>query len=205
MGMDNMPAPASLSDRALIVEVKRLAACERQATAALILSLAELDARRLYLGEGCASLFSYCTQVLHLAEHAAYHRIEAARAGRRFPLVLERLVAGEVTLTAIGLLAQHLTADNCRELLDAACHRSKREVEEIVARLRPKPDERTSIRKLTEPPPLEPLALEVAAPNEASSNCTTACPLLRGTTHGGKPRASMPRAQPVRGGAALWR
>jgi hypothetical protein len=33
-------------------------------------------------------MFTYCTQILHLAEHAAYNRIEAARAARRFPLIL---------------------------------------------------------------------------------------------------------------------
>ena len=48
----------------------RLAAEERKATAQLIAALAELDARRLYLGEGCSSLFTYCTTVLHLSEHA---------------------------------------------------------------------------------------------------------------------------------------
>ena len=61
-----------LSDRELIAETKRLAAAERVATAALIRSLMELDARRLYLGEGCASLFTYCTEVLRFSEDAAY-------------------------------------------------------------------------------------------------------------------------------------
>jgi hypothetical protein len=60
-----------LSDDDLLSEVKTLAAGERQATARLIAALAELDARRLYLGEGCSSLFTYCTEVLHLSEHAA--------------------------------------------------------------------------------------------------------------------------------------
>jgi hypothetical protein len=31
---------------------------------------------------------AYCTQVLHLAERAAYNRIEAARAARRFPPIM---------------------------------------------------------------------------------------------------------------------
>jgi 5-methylcytosine-specific restriction endonuclease McrA len=147
--MDIMPLTA-LPDRALIGEVKRLAAGERQATAALVASLAEFDARRLYLGEGCASLFAYCTQVLELSEHAAYHRIEAARAVRRFPAVLDRLVSGDINLTAIGLLAVHFTPDNCRALLDEASHRSKREVEVIVARIRPRADVPSSIRKVPE-------------------------------------------------------
>ena len=50
---------------------------------ALVASLAEMDARKLYLGEGCSSLFTYCTRVLYLSEYAAYGRIEAARAARR--------------------------------------------------------------------------------------------------------------------------
>lgn len=47
-----------LSDSDLIAEVKRLAEGERHATVRLIASLMELDTRRLYLAEGCASLFT---------------------------------------------------------------------------------------------------------------------------------------------------
>ena len=46
-----------LSDRDLIAEVEGLARSERLATARLIAALAELDVRRLYLSEGCSSLF----------------------------------------------------------------------------------------------------------------------------------------------------
>ena len=62
----------------------------------------------LYLGEGCWSLFTYCMQVLHFSEHAAYGRIEAARVARRLPRVLESLSDGGVTLTTVALLAPHL-------------------------------------------------------------------------------------------------
>jgi len=58
--------PEQLSDPELIGEVTRLAALECKATASLVAALAELDARRLYLGQGCSSMFTYCTQVLHL-------------------------------------------------------------------------------------------------------------------------------------------
>jgi hypothetical protein len=70
---------SQLSDAQLLASARRLANVECYATADLIVALAELDARRLYLGEGCSSLFTYCTQVFHLSEHAAYGRIEAAR------------------------------------------------------------------------------------------------------------------------------
>lgn len=142
-----MARGATLSDAALVAEVARVATEEQQATAHLVALLAEFDARRLYLPAGCSSLFTYCTQVLHLSEHAAYHRIEAARAARRHPPVAERLAAGDLTLTGVTLLAPHLTDDNHRALLDAARHKSKREIEQLVASLR-QADVASSVRKL---------------------------------------------------------
>jgi hypothetical protein len=129
-----------LSDEDLLCEVTRLAADERHATARLIASLTALDARRLYLTEGFSSLFEYCTDALRLSEHAAYDRITAARAARRFPVILDRLADGSVTLTIVRLLAPHLTDANHATLLAEAAHCSKRDVEHIVARLHPQPD-----------------------------------------------------------------
>jgi hypothetical protein len=80
---------ADLGDRPLLEEAKRLAADERQATVALLRALSEIDSRRLYLGEGCASMFTYCTHVLHLSEGGAYNRIEACRAARRYPVIFD--------------------------------------------------------------------------------------------------------------------
>ena len=97
---------ASFSDDHLMSEVQRLAAAERSATALLIRSLMELDARRLYLREGCASLFTYCTQVLHLAEGSAYNRIEVARAARKFPNILDlRFYSLNAEAAAAGRIA----------------------------------------------------------------------------------------------------
>ncbi len=143
-----LSAVAQLSNQELLARVTQLARCEREATASLVAHLADLDARRLYLAEGCSSLFTYCTQVLHLSEHAAYGRIEAARAVRRFPVILEKLGEGSVTLTTVGLLASHLTPENHRDLLNMARHQSKRQVEALVARLRPLPPVPASVRRL---------------------------------------------------------
>ena len=138
---------ASLSNHDLVAAVDRLSTIERDAVADLIEALAEFDERRLYLAEGRSSLFAYCTTRLGLSEHEAYHRIEAARTARRFPLVPERLRDRALTLTAVGLLRPHLTEANHRAVLDAARGKSKREVEELVARLAPRADVATSIRK----------------------------------------------------------
>lgn len=139
---------AELSDADLLAGAKKLALDERRTTAALIAHLVEIDNRKLYLGEACGSLFIYCTRGLHLSEPAAYNRIVAARAARRFPAVLASLEQGLVHLTAVRVLAPVLTPANHRELLSAATGKSKHEVEEIVARLRPQPDVPNRIRKI---------------------------------------------------------
>ena len=59
---------------------------------------------------------------------------EVARAARRFPVILEWLAAGSVNLTAVRLLAPHLTPQNHRSALESARGKKKVEVEEIVAR-----------------------------------------------------------------------
>jgi hypothetical protein len=152
--MTTLFSVGALTDSELLAQVKAFAQRERRATADLIATLAELDVRRLYLAAGYSSLFTYCTHVLHLSEHAAYGRIEAARAVRRFPVILGRLASGDLTLTAVCLLAPMLTDDNYLELLDAARHKSKRDVELLVARVRPQPAVASSVRKLpaTRPP-----------------------------------------------------
>src|SRR6516164_4328902 len=119
------------SDTDLLAEAKTLAARERSATVQLIAALEEIDARRLYLPQGCRSMFTYCTEVLHLSEYAAYSRIEAARAAGRFPYVLRLLEQGAITLTTVGLLASHLTEENHERLLASATRKSKRQVEAL--------------------------------------------------------------------------
>ena len=145
---DLITGPTLLSDDELTSAVRRLAGSQRETTVTLVAHLMEFDARRLFLPAGCASTFVYCTAVLRLSEHEAYHRIEAARLVRKFPLVLEMLAEGTLTLTTARLLSQHLTADNQSSLLAEAAGRSKREVVKILARMFPLPLVPTSIRKV---------------------------------------------------------
>src|SRR5688572_23532493 len=154
-------------DQQLIAQVRSLVGKECAATAALIASLGELDDRRLYLAEGFPSLFAYCIHVLHLSEHAAYNRIEVARIARHWPVILPMIADGSVTLTAVRMLSASLTDPNHRELLAAATHKTKSEMEKLVAALRPQPPVPSTIRKLPapKPEPAQTSALEcVAAP-----------------------------------------
>jgi len=179
--------PTSMSNRALIDATIRAAGDERCATVELLALLGELDTRKLYLGEGCASLFAYCTQVLHLSEHAAYHRIEAARAARRFPSVLNLLANGALTLTTVAMLRPHLTDENCDRLVVAARHKSKCEVEQLIAGIAPKPVVATMIRRIPEPK-ADVIDLLTSQHSDAST----------GSTPGTKPvPAAMPTPEPV--------
>src|SRR5438876_930288 len=93
---------AALSDRDLLARLETLAGREREASVELLAHLAALDIRpAAYAAQGYSSLFSYCTQVLRLSEDAACTRIEAARACRRFPVILGLLASGSLTLTSI--------------------------------------------------------------------------------------------------------
>jgi hypothetical protein len=159
----------ALTDEQLLSRLKSAVSREREATAHLIALLVEMDRRRLYLAEGYSSLFVYCTRCLHLSEHAAYGRIEVARAARRFPIVLELLADGSITLTTVSLLASHLTEENQRALLEAARHKSKREVEQQAAALAPKPDVRSAIRRLPQPTSIAPvLTVASSDPNNVA-------------------------------------
>ena len=182
-----------LSDEELLLEVKSLAARERESTAQLITSLAELDARRLYLGEGYSSLFTYCTHCLHLSEHAAYGRIEAARAARRWPIIFELLSDGAITLTTVCLVSAHLTDENHRAVLDAARHKSKREVEQQVAALRPLAPVPSSVRKV---PTRQPSATSDDGPGSINSLLQPSAVAQASLPTEAQPRAAAGSARP---------
>ena len=137
-----------LSDVELEARLARLVGRERAVATELLVHLAEFDARRLYLGAGFSSLFTYCCGVLRLSEGEAYNRIEAARAVRKFPQVLELLRDGSLSLTTARMLASHLTHENAAALLELASGKSKRELEEVLAAQFPRPAVEASVRKL---------------------------------------------------------
>ena len=144
-------ALAGLPNAQLLARVRELVQRGNAVEAELLAHLGEVDARRLHLEEGCSSMFVYCQRVLHFAEGVAYKRIQAARAARRHPELLEAVRRGELHLTAVGLLAPKLTASNCAELIQAARHRSAEEVRQLLADREPRPALPASVRKLPEP------------------------------------------------------
>jgi hypothetical protein len=118
-----------LSDAVLLRNLSALVVLDRRTTADLLAHLAEVDARQLYAEAGYSSMFAYCVRELHLSENAAGKRIYAARAVRKFPALLGALDQGKIHLTALCLLAPHVTENNKETLIEGASHKGKAEVE----------------------------------------------------------------------------
>src|SRR5919198_790985 len=124
---------AHLTDGVLLRNLAALVVQDRTITAAFLAHLAEVDARRLYVPAGFPSMYLYAVHKLRLSEDAALKRIQAARTARRFPATFDHLVEGRLHLSAVCLLAPYLTSENADELLNAAVHKTKSELEELLA------------------------------------------------------------------------
>lgn len=129
-----------LSDSTLLRDLTALVAEERNTTAAVVAHIGEADARRLYLPAGYSSMQAYCMERLHFSEQAAFKRIRAGRLAREFPVIIDALAEGRLHLSAVVLLSTHLTRENSADLIAAATHRSKAEVERMLAERFPRPD-----------------------------------------------------------------
>src|SRR5437868_514945 len=155
-----------LSDPALLRGLADLTGQDRTTTASLLAHLAEVDARKLYLPAASPSMFHYCVRELFLSEDEAYKRVRAARAGRVYPAIFVALAEGRLHLSAVVLLAPHLTPKNANELLSASMGKTRLEIQQLLAErgccaLKPEPPSR--VRAL---PPSLALPTEAAVPEQ---------------------------------------
>ncbi len=149
-----------LADHVLLRELATALAHERASTALVLAQLAEVDARKLYLPAAHPSMYAYCVGALHMSEDAAYKRITAARAARAHPEILEYIESGRLHLSGVVLLAPHLRSENAAELLDVATHKSKAQIEALLAERFPRPDVPTLVQPVTVATPVEPARRE---------------------------------------------
>ena len=164
--MDPNRALTLVSDDGLLRRLAELLRQSRGTEADLVAHIGEVDARRLYTREASPSMFAWCTERLHLSDAEAYLRIAAARASREHPMLLAMLADGRLHLTAIAKLAPHLTPENRHGLLERAAHKTKREVEELIAEVAPRPDAPAMMRKLPQRAPG--LGRDGVAPSDAA-------------------------------------
>src|SRR4029078_1848793 len=128
-----------LSDEKLLTSTRVQVGRSNQVLAGLLAHLAEVEARGLHRLRACSSLYTYCGYELRMSEDAALRLAHAARIARRFPVVYERIAAGEIHLTAVLMLGPHLTESNHAEVLGRANHRTKKEIAALVRMLDPLP------------------------------------------------------------------
>jgi hypothetical protein len=84
------------------------------------------------------------------------------------------LRTGQIHKSGLVVLAPHLTEENHRELLAAAKHRSKRQIEMLVAEWFPRPDVPSRIRKVPAPAPGRRATSEAPAPGNAGEGAPPA-------------------------------
>jgi hypothetical protein len=183
---------STLDNAALVSALTRLAGHEREATVALIVHLAEFDSRRLYAGLGFPSLWAYCMEVLRLSEDATCNRIETARMARKYPVVLDMLEKGTLSPTTARLLAQRLTDENHEAVLAEASGKSKRQVEEILARRFPQSDVRASVRKVSSSGTVPVAAQETSPPARALAESGSSMDSPWTSPSSGAPTAAAP-------------
>jgi len=160
-----------LSDKALVQELEESVAQDCPHTARQVALISEVERRRLYAPAGYPSMYMYCVGKLRLSEDAAYKRIQVARIARRYPAVLAALAEGHVHLTGLNLLAAHFKAldpADVDELLMAATHKTKKDIERLLAERFPKPDLRAKVHAI---PPAPPQAM--AFTSEPVVECTS--------------------------------
>ena len=142
------PSLLRLTDDALLREFSARLVSNNVHTAELVAYIAEIDRRRLHLPAGYRSIFKYCVAHFHLSEAAAHKRIYVARLVRRFPAVYDALAEGRVHLSGLLQLMVYLRPENVDELLAGATHRSRRQIEKLLAERFPKLDVPATIREI---------------------------------------------------------
>ncbi|WP_394846993.1 hypothetical protein LZC95_05940 [Pendulispora brunnea] len=103
-----------------------------------------------------------------MSEDEACRRVAASRLARRFPLALTMIERGEIHLTGLLLLREHMTDSNHVELLQAAAGKTKAQLQELLATHFPRADAPSLIRAVPELAVAQPSAGTPASASKTS-------------------------------------
>jgi HNH endonuclease. len=93
-----------LSTKQLDGRIKSLAQAERELLHDVVLTIKEIDSRKMYFEFGFPSLFEYLVEEVKYVGGSAQRRIDAARLMKDVPEVGEKIRTGEITLGQITLV-----------------------------------------------------------------------------------------------------
>ncbi|MBI3563885.1 MAG: hypothetical protein HY079_01655 [Elusimicrobia bacterium] len=154
-----------LTDDELIFRTKALACIERASSCDLVEHLAEIDRRGLAPHKTGVSLFEFCVYQLRLSEDAAYRRIRAARAIKKFPPISVLFRDGKLSLETISQLHPFLGGPDAAALVKSCIGLRKWQVQALLAGRQPENRKRDVIRycgpivPASEAPPSNPASL----------------------------------------------
>jgi len=163
---------------------------DRIKTVELLEALMEADRLRLYAARGYPSMYAYCQDGLNMEEGVIYLRIAAARCAARFGCILPMLREGSLSMAAVHLLRSSLTEQNHRELLAKAQHKSKRQIQQLLADEKPLADVPERVRMLPQRPEQSAPAPKIAGaetftPSQQDNGCA-----VEPTVEGARPASS---------------
>jgi hypothetical protein len=163
---------STVSDDNLLARLTTFLGNSRELLASVLDVLIEVERRRIHLLHSFPSMFAFCTQRLGFSEGEAFRRIAAARLMRRFPAIRPWIASGRVHLTTLTRVRKHITADNIETLLTEVAGKTRGHVDMVLARLDPRPDIRTSVRRL--PSALAPAPIQGVAAERPAQSTTDA-------------------------------
>lgn len=102
----------SISNEELNRKLKSLVHQERELLSEILLHIAEVDRRKLYLKMAHPNLFSYLTEHLGYSAGSAQRRIDAARLLQEVPDVISKLETGELSLAHVSLVQKSIRQKN---------------------------------------------------------------------------------------------
>lgn len=122
----------SLTDDQLLARVRRHCAANARLLADLIVDLIDVEVRGIHLREASSSMYDFCRREFDMSPSQAWRRTTAARLVRRVPILLQYVRNGEIDLSTLVLLRNHIDEENAEELIRATRCRSKRQIQRYL-------------------------------------------------------------------------
>ena len=176
------PSFSRFNDADLVHELDRCFERDAADETDLIACIGEVDERKLYLPAGDSSMFAYCMRRYRRSEDVTYKRITVARKAREIPAILPLLADGRLHLCGISVMAKYLKPENAAELLAAAVHKTRKEIQCLIAERFPQPDAPTRLEPIHSTVPTLPQSDQLApgrVPELPSAPIDSATPRAR--------------------------
>ena len=122
-----------LSDDELVIQLTSACFDKRRLTTRILVLLAEVEEREIYLAVAASSMWDYARRFLLMSHGCAYRFIAGARLCKKYPWMIDRLERGDLHLTTLAHIKSFITPENVEELV-AECAGKKRADVDLVLR-----------------------------------------------------------------------